>query len=211
MDRTDNLRPRPGRTRGSAVVEMILAIPILGVFLGLIFFFGWVMMHKQQVLVADRYAAWQKVDTGAWPSEDHVNATSFQNRAIDVNLDHWPSGSPPADDLVAQATDRSGRAGELSTHLIAGDTGVFPVGRTADVRAAFFSGKALWESMMTGSKYMGHHHSREGVTWRRNEAKPWGTLRDVFYQDFDNALQNQQATPAAQMAQMIRGLYLASW
>lgn len=222
MDKTHKFRPacgRDARATGSAVIEMVLVVPILGVFFALVFFFGWVMMHKQQVVVADRYAVWQRIDTGVWPSKDHVNATSFQNRAIDVNLDHWPSGSPPADNLVAQATDRSPQAGDFSTRLIGGDSGVFPSGRTADVKADFQAGRSFvqfLERQMNqpsggGAQYMGHHHSREGISWRRNEVNPWNTLRDVFYQDFDNALQQQQSTPAAQMAQMIRNLYLASW
>lgn len=196
--------------RGSAAAELVMALPFLGLLLGLIFFFGWVAANKQRVEVADRYAAWQRVETNAWPSNDNINLLVCDNRASTITLDHWPYGAHVADDLVTDTDNQQAQAGEFANRLIDENNGVFTPGRTADAKITFSTTNTLWQGIMNASPAIEHHHSREGITWRRDEVNCWTTLRDLYYPDFDSSL-NKMPTPADHMAQMIRGLYLANW
>jgi len=195
----------PRRHQGTAMTEMILVIPFLATILGLTFFFGWAMMHKQQVLVADRYAAWRRIETGAWPTENDLNRMVFVNKAQDVQLSGTTDGLKETPrDLVGEADARHQLAGALADDLVVQR---FPAGRRADVAASFDADKALWEKF-TG--HIRHHHGREGVTWRRDEVHCWTTLRNQFYSDFDEDMRSIPA-PANGMANTIRRLYLAIW
>ena len=187
------------------MIEFVLIMPFLAVILGLTFFFGWALMHKQHVQTASRYAAWRRIETGAWPSEQDVNENSLDDRAERVNL----SGSQY--DLRRTATDLAGKAG--SWHVRAGQYADdliverFPAGRRAEISAGFAVDTGLWERFV-GDIHA--RHGREGVTWRRDEVNPWGTLRDNFYSDFDRDLRSATG-PASGMARTIRLLYLANW
>ena len=85
----------------------------------------------------------------------------------------------------------------------------FPAGRRARVSARFRAHQALWqrEDLI---RYIHSRHGREGITWRRDEVRPWRVLRDQFYLELDEALRRVPA-PGDGMAQMIRELYLAHW
>jgi hypothetical protein len=204
-----NLRIRRRRSRirfrrGTAVTEFILAIPLLAVVLGLTLFFGWGLMHKQQVIIADRYATWQQVETGSWPGTGKLNETFFRNEASSVDLDGIPAVTETVTDLVAEAGGRSGLAEALADTMLAQR---YPGGKRAQVSAKFDSNRALWERH-NGTIH--HRHGREGITWRRDEVQPWETLRDVYYPELDAGLQ-RVSPPADGMADMIRGLYLKRW
>ena len=110
------IRRRRFRRRGTAVTEFVLVLPFLAIILALTFFFGWAMMHKQQVLVADRYSAWQRVETGAWPSEDRLNQVIFDSRALDVELSSELPVQETVEDLIAEAGQIS-----RSTQVLAED------------------------------------------------------------------------------------------
>ncbi len=191
--------------RGTAMTEFVLIVPVLGVILGLTFFFGWALMHKHQVLIADRYAAWKRIETGSWPTEEELNEIAFANRATDVQI----GGSQhelreTAEDLVGEVGSRHEMARALADELTVNR---FPAGRRAHVAASFDANQALWEKF-TG--HIRHRHAREGVTWRRDEVNCWSVLRDQYYDDFDQDMQRIRA-PGNGMAQMIRRLYLRHW
>ncbi|OPX22160.1 MAG: hypothetical protein B1H04_05440 [Planctomycetales bacterium 4484_123] len=188
------------------MVEFTLVVPILAVILSLVFFFGWSLMHKHQVIVADRYAAWQRIETGRWPGTDKLNESFFANKALDVSLGGAATGRRTATELAGAAGDLNRRSGSLAEELLLDR---FPTGRRAHVSAKFHGHQALWEREgLIG--YIHSRHGREGITWRRDEVRPWRVLRDQFYQELDEALQRVPA-PGDGMAQMIRGLYLAHW
>lgn len=197
-------RRRAVGRRGSATMEFVLAIPLLALVLGLTMFFGWALMHKHQVIVADRYSSWQRVTTGQWPSEEKINELCFNDRASDVDLDGTGPVRQTVYEWVQAAGGKSGQAEALADELYVNR---FPTGKRARVSATFQSNQALWERF---SGAISHRHGREGVTWRRDEVRCWTTLRDQYYGDVDNLLQRVPA-PADGMANMIRGLYLARW
>ena len=196
-------RPRLHR-RGTATIELVAIIPILAGITGLMFFFGWALMNKHQVLLADRYSAWQRVETGTWPTEDKLNEIVFNERAVDVDLAGGAVAAETAADLVTEAGYYGPGPEELARELL---LNLFPKGRQATVTADFDSNEALWERF---SGAIRHTHSREGVTWRRDEVRCWTTLRDLYYMEMDDSLQ-RVPPPANNMAGMIRGLYLAHW
>jgi len=186
------------------VVEFVLAIPFLAFILGITFFFGWALMHKQKVMIADRYSAWQRVETGSWPGEDRLNTLIFNGRAADVNLSSEESIWETVDDLVNQAGEISRQSEILADELVLQH---FPAGHRVNVAASFDPEETLWQRY-TGA--IRHRYGREGITWRRAEVSCWSTLRDFYYADLDSVLERMPA-PANQMAQTIRSLYLASW
>jgi len=190
--------------RGTAMVEFVLTVPLLATVLGLTFFFGWVMMHKHQVVVADRYAAWSRVEAGAWPGTDDLNIRCFARTADGVYLDTLEGVTETVHDLVGLSAARGPRAGVLADRLL---DERFPGGQRAQVGASWNASQPLWQQFVGRIK---HQHGREGITWRRDEVSPWNTLRDEYYSDMDTSLENIR-DPARNMGQMIRGLYLAHW
>lgn len=196
-------RPRLHRP-GTAMTEFVLTLPFLAVIAGLIFFFGWALMHKHQVLVADRYSAWQKIETGSWPGDKKLNDIVFDKRATNVSLTSRACIRDTAEDLAVEAGAYGPRTEELANKLVLNR---FPRGRQVRISASFDRNQALWERF-TGP--ITHRHGREGVTWRRDEVRCWTALRDLYYSGLDDSLQ-RIPPPAHKMAKMIRRLYLASW
>jgi Flp pilus assembly protein TadG len=190
--------------RGTSIIEFVLVLPFLGIIVGLTFFFGWTMMHKHQVLVADRYSAWQRVQTGSSPTEDVLNEKVFNKKASSVSLGWHAATAVTAQDLVDEAAAYGPRTEELAEKLLQDR---FPVGPRADVSASFDAGQALWQRF---SGPIRHQHGREGVAWRRDDVNCWVPLRDLYYADLDNGLRSIP-DPAEKMAGMIRRLYLARW
>ena len=190
--------------RGTAMVEFVLVLPLLLTVLAATFFFGWAMMHKHQVSVADRYAAWRRVETGSWPSEDRINEVCFADRAKDVDLVSEAAVGQTARDLVDVAGQQGGPVKLLAEELVVER---YPGGKQARVSATFRHAMALWAK---SAGAITHHHGREGVTWRRDEVSCWPALRDLYYSGLDGELLKVPA-PANGMASMVRGLYLARW
>ncbi|HET6429043.1 MAG TPA: TadE family protein [Phycisphaerae bacterium] len=210
-NRTTRLAP-PGakgrlHARGTALIEFILVIPVLGAILALTFFFGWALLHKHQMVVADRYAAWRRIETGTWPTTVEINEGCLGNRGYNVSLNGSRAGMATPQDLADETADVHDNAGRLADELIVQR---FPSGRRAHVTAEFPARKALWEAVMADRPTFHARHSREGLTWRCDEAVCWSTLRDQFYDDLDNGL-TAVPDPGDGMAQMIRSLYLAHW
>lgn len=186
------------------MMEFVLVVPFLAIILGLTFFFGWAYMHRHQVVIANRYAAWQRVENGAWPSEEKLNKLFFADRAVDVQVHAMGLERWTARDLLDEVGAESRRTGLYAEELL---WDRFPGGHRAHVAAKFSSNRALWE------QFQGHihdSHGREGITWRRDEVNCWTTLRDEFYPDLDAALR-AVPDPGAPMAQVIRRLYLVHW
>ena len=190
--------------RGTAMVEFVLVLPLLLTVLAATFFFGWAMMHKHQVSVADRYAAWRRVETGSWPSEDRINEVCFADRAKDVDLVSEAAVGQTARDLVDVAGQQGGPVKLLAEELVVER---YPGGKQARVSATFRHAMALWAK---SAGAITHHHGREGVTWRRDEVSCWPALRDLYYSGLYGELLKVPA-PANGMASMVRGLYLARW
>jgi len=182
-------------------------IPLLGLILALTFFFGWALLHKHQVVVADRYAAWKRIETGSWPTTDEINQGCLGDRASDVHLTGSSAGLETPQDLADETDAISDDGGRLADRLAVQR---FAKGRRAHVTAQFPAHKSLWEAVISDRPNFHARHSREGITWRCDQARCWSTLRNEFYDDLDEGLQSVP-DPGDGMAQMIRSLYLAHW
>jgi hypothetical protein len=186
------------------MVEFTLVVPLLAIILGLTFFFGWAYLHKHQVIIASRYATWQRVEKGTWPAEEKLNDLCFAKRAMNVQFEAMGGKRETARDLHAEVGAESHRAETFADELLMTR---FPGGRRGHVSARFSSNRALWQ------QFRGHihdHHAREGITWRRDEVNCWPLLRDQYYWDLDGRLRRVPA-PGDGMARVVRKLYLAHW
>jgi len=189
------------------MVEFVLVVPFLALLLGLTFFFGWVMTNKHEVILANRYSAWQRVLKGTWPDEEKLNQEFFRNEATSVSISGGGAVTQTVADLISEAGARGAQPEVLAEELFRRR---FPGGRRAHVSANFTTDRDLWRRIMKDRATIRAAHEREGLTWRRDEVTCWGTLRDLYYDDLDAALQ-RIPPPAQRMAAMIRGLYLARW
>jgi len=200
--------PMPAHhAHGTALMEFLLVIPVLGGILALTMFFGWAMLHKHQIVTADRYAAWRRVETGSWPTTDEINRGCLGGRARNVSVNGSGAGTQTPADLVDETGHYSDNGGRLADDLV---VDLFPKGRRAQVTAQFPTHKAIWEAITDDRPTFRSHHSREGITWRCDEARCWSTLRDDFYHNLDEGLRSVP-DPGDGMAGMIRSLYLAHW
>ena len=186
--------------------EFVLAVPFLAFILSLVFFFGWGMMHKHQVLVSDRYTVWRSVESSA-PSKDEINDAYFDNKAVTVDIDSEAPVTQTGEDLITKAGNESPRAQSLADTLI---SNVFPGGRHLEVTASFKTIQTFWVRLTGENATIKHEHGREGITWRRDEVDCWKTLRDQYYSGMDDSL-NSMPSPASGLAQVVRGLYLTHW
>jgi len=186
------------------MTEFVLILPVLAILVGLTFFLSWAHTRKHEVLVADRYSAWRKVEAGSWPTHEDLNRIVFKDRATSLNLSGAGAVTETVDELVAGAGQYGPNPEELARELVINR---FPTGRRALVVAEFDPNQALWERF---AGPIHHHHGREGLTWRRDEVNCWQTLRDLYYSLLDESLR-RVPPPGEKMAQMIRQLYLRRW
>jgi hypothetical protein len=189
------------------MIEFVLSLPLLGTIVAVTAFFGWAMMHKHQVTVADRYASWHRVEAGQWPSEAHVDHVSFNDRASSVDIGGGRRVTETGLELVDKAGEQGGRPEALAEEVVLNRFQQSHGGRTVRLSARFSHDMEIFAKT---SGPISHRHGREGHTWRCREVRCWQSLRDVFYNDMDARLE-AVAPPADKMAQMIRGLYLAHW
>lgn len=196
-------RRRMRRRRGTALVEMAMAIPLLATIIGLTFFFGWAMKNQLQVQTSSRYAAWRRVRTSGGVSRQHINALFFDERA--ENIDITSSAGPQAtlQDLADEAGGMSARA-----HMLAEDTvvGGWPRGQAIEVAAGFPSDIDLWARFGGRIK---SYHAREGHQWQRSgQVSYLRTIRERFLYDLDAAVSRIDDTT---LRDNLRELYEKRW
>ncbi len=198
---------RRRRQAGTATIELVAVMLLFAAIIVLVFFFGWALKHKYQVIVASRYSAWMKTQTGSWPTEDRVNEVSFIDKATRVDVGGHSVHNETIDELVEAAEFIGGRPGDLADRMFEDH---FPHGRGARVTANFEHQMLSKMKGIADPGKMGARHGREGVSWRRKNVSPWTCLRDAHWPEMDDALESMPV-PADTMANMIRGLYLAHW
>jgi hypothetical protein len=192
------------RRRGAVIVEFVMAIPLLALIIALTYFFGWAMMHQQQVWIADRYAAWRAVRGGGGAGGGHLNATFFRDEAANVSVS---GGSGPAEtlqDYVFAVGSYSAEGERLADATVLGR---WPRGRSASVGARF---APIPEGFRHLTGPIRSAHVREGVAWRRGQARLEHDLVDVYLGDLDGLLGALPA-PAEKLAETFRGMYLHGW
>jgi hypothetical protein len=199
----NRLRKSAAHRRGTALVEMVLVVPLLAGIIALIYFFGWSMGNQQKLRITDRYLAWRSVYGGSL-THDQINDRFLDNKASYIDVDFAHSPSDTADELVTASGSYSQAARSLAEGTVLNR---FPRGHTDRIVAEFPSSVGMWQKF-TGAMQDGS--GREGVEWRRGQAHLNPTLTDLFLRDVDTTVSGI-SDPGQQMGQMIRNLYLGGW
>jgi len=187
-------------------MEFVMVIPLLAGVIALTYFFGWAMKNQQRVWAANRYASWRWVHGQHDVNAMNLNQNFFDNKAGGVGVNGWGGGpTQTLDDLVRNVTDESTRAGAMAQELVQ----EWPHGCSAAIGASFPTNVTLWQWLVSdgGIRW---HHQREGVEWRRHQARCEQRLADEFYSGLDNDLQSVPA-PGSSLGEAARQLFLHPW
>jgi len=194
-------RRRVPRRRGAAMVEFVLALPLLAILIGLTFFFGWAMRNQQGVIVSARYAAW-----GGGTDSSSLNAMFMDDKAGGVTVSTSTGPDQTRQELLEQAGTFGADAYRLAYEAL---YGAEPLGAgvSATVSAGFPTNVAMWR------RFEGDivkQHACDRAPWRRGQGQVLSAIRSQFLTDLDQQL--QQVPPEAQpLAETIRRLYTDPW
>jgi hypothetical protein len=217
---------RAARRRcGTALVETVMAIPLLAAMIALTAFLGWAMMNQQNVKASAKYTSWRRVYGGHWPAvdgtmtdgngpddRDHrpLNEMFYRGKARSIGVGGGGGQVDEFEQLIAAAFGYSEYAGDFADRLILHplpDHGHFPHAVRAHVWADFHSDMEMF------NKYQGEIHSRhirDGVEWRRRQADCRHVVRVQFLSALDGVLESVRP-PGDGMARMVRSLYRNGW
>jgi len=191
------------RRRGTAILEFVLALPLLATVIVTTFFFGWAMRSQQAVKISDRYTAWQWAQQRP-VSEESLDAKFFDHRTSWVEITGHDGPDATREDLVAEAAVLSQPAGELAARTVFDR---WPRGYWVRVQAEFTPRMDAWRHFNGPIR---SHHVREGVEWRRDQARNESAIRDQFLDEMDVLLDSCPA-PGDGLAETFRRLYLTRW
>jgi hypothetical protein len=212
------------RSKGTAMVESLLALPFIMLILLFIMYFGRNSTRIQRVRVMDRYEAWQTAGHGPGPSvnhhrgHSHMNDTFFEHTAASIG--HSGNNGFPddaRDRWVQEVGSIHDQAGELAQAMHDN----MASGTTAHFSTSFAHSNKLLKRFAGSIK---HTHTVQDHDWKfvngfGRGGGPWDqrgpgannldSLRDVFYDDWDNTLDGMGDSGNG-MADMLRSLYLSS-
>ncbi len=205
---------------GTAMFEMLLALPFLLIILLFLWHFGRNSVRVQRNQGMTRYQAWREAGHGPAPSVDHVhghpqmNDTFYGNSADSIG--HSGHGGFPedaGDAWIEYAREHDERSADLAAEMLEG----LASGRTANFATRHNTSNKFLE-MFNGAvrdTYTVIDHDWKYVNGARMRADAYnqhgpnasnlGPIRDAFYDEFDQGLQDQSENP---FADTIRGLYL---
>lgn len=197
-----------GRRRGkggTALMEMVMLIPFLGLLLGVTYFFGWSMGNELHVRESSRYATWKHVRTGEAVGGSGLNNRFYDRRATDIGMTRGLGTDETIDDLIAVAATRGEMARTFADEVIWNNC---QQGRTVRVRARFPSDVALY------NRFQGRingYHVREGKEWTRVDGlTPEMEVTDVFLRDLDDQLRVLEAG-GSRLSKVMRVTYRNKW
>jgi len=210
---------------GTVMIETLLALPLIMLTLGLLFYAGRGMTRLQGAQVMSRYETWRQADRvpdAAGPHTDPstgnilMNDTFLAGRA--ATIDHTVEDRLPTDTVTtlrAAVADRSLEAERLLLALLAD----LPHGRTTVHEVHHITPSRLGR-LFDGPIRQGH--TRADHDWRfvngwDHTTSPWTpssphagnlrALRDVFFADYDQGLQGLAET-GNPLAEALRQLTL---
>lgn len=208
--------------RGTAMFEMLLALPFILIVLAMIWHFGRNSVRVQRNQGMTRYQAWREAGHGPSPSVDHVNGnpqmndTFFGNSADTINHSgnsyFYDDASDQWTEYARQISDQTGQlAAEMVEGLASGRTATFATRH--DTSNRFLS---KFNGAVRDSHTVIDHDWKfvNGANWRADSynqtgprASNLGPIRDAFYDDFDQGLEGL-ADADNPFARTVRGLYL---
>ncbi len=213
------------RRRGSAMSEMVLALPLILLVLSLLFYLGRGVVRVQRAQVMDRYESWRIIASSPGPQHDnstnnaHMNQLFFGDRAAAIDYQgRWGFPIQATEQWIEIAGQYSNGAADLAEQQVSrGSSGVSVVFTTEHSTS-----NRLW------SRFEGpirHRHTRFGNDWayvngwrvdadnQWEPAGPYGpnllqSVHTVHIQPADDALIDL-AEQNNVLARAIRNLYLA--
>jgi hypothetical protein len=191
---------RNPRRRGTAMMEMVLALPLILLILALLLFFGKGIMRVQHSQVADRYEAWRLAEEAPGPTADGMQiGQTFLKGAETITSDTNGFFPPDAGDNLILA---GGRISTDTQSLTAQALTDFPNGRQARFNTTYAN------TVPALQRFQGaitHQHTRIGNDWKfvngwrefnsewiqkANGDDPWmlQPVDEYFYTDLDARL-----------------------
>ncbi|MCL2701713.1 MAG: pilus assembly protein [Phycisphaerae bacterium] len=189
--------------RGTALVEAVLALPLLMVILGLVWWVGWAMTNQQRVKSAAHYAAWRGA-YGDGVTEAEIERVEFVGKGT---VREYTLGGGPRetiDELVDVAALASPQAAHLADR---GPRARYRKGNFVRLSGEFPTSVGLW------NRYQGDIRSRagrEGPTWRHRDAAIRDAILEMYFPELDTRMRSVPR-PGDGMAEMVRDLYISGW
>lgn len=170
----------PCSAPGTAMSEMVLALPIILLILSLLYFFGRGMVRVQHTQVADRFDVWREgaavvysePGTAGYPvinrpphsnndvGNSMLNDTFFAGNASSIRVEAGNAlASDASEALVARAAAFSANTGAIADQIFSD----LPDGRTLRVWVSHVNTVRAWE-MLEGD--ITHAHTRSLYDWR---------------------------------------------
>ena len=223
--------------KGTALLELVMAMAFLSFILITTFFFGWAMMNQQHVKSSARYASWREVynvgivhnvDDPYNPNghlsaieasdpndltpitDDSLNSLFFRNEGTGIGFGYYDGDDTEFDQWVQAAQGKSNSAGDFVNALLLDPPagyGTFHHATGAEISSSFLTDVEYFKRFSGG---IHSHHIRDGIEWRRRQADERHVTRIQFLQSLDDQLKSVQGN-GADMAQMIRDLYFHGW
>ena len=189
--------------RGTALVEAVLALPLLAVILGLTWWVGWAMTNQQRVKAASHYAAWRGAYSGA-PSSASLERVEFAGKGEVRNYTRSAGAAGTVNNLVDAAGLVSSGAAMVADQ---GPRLRFPRGSSIWLSGEFPTSVGLW------NRYQGDirgRAAREGVSWRYAQTNLRDAMVDIYFPHMESCMIGVPP-PGGNMAMMVRQLYLYGW
>jgi len=191
---------------GSALIEMVLLIPLLGLLLGVTYFFGWSMGNILHVRESSRYATWKHVRTGQGASENELNEKFYERRAVDIGLTRGLGTNETMDDLITVAGSLGGDLAQTFANEVIWNH--CQQGRSVQVKARFPSDVGVYN---TFEGRINGYHVRDGKQWSRVDGlTPELEVTEVFLSDLDARLRSLEGG-GSKMGKVMRVLYRNKW
>ncbi len=203
--------------RGTAMMELVLILPMIMLVLALLFFFGKVMVRTQQAQVMSRYEVWRDVANAPGPSSGsdanqhpQLNNTFFDGQAASLQWYHHGGWYPREVrmELVELAAQYSSEAEETAQSLMFvpfAEGARQPHGHHEGFIVDYDTGVPLWRTLSSEFRrqfWMMNNDWRHTIDWRAS-ADQWingvsinvryrigRSMRDVYFSEFDEELDN---------------------
>lgn len=172
---------------GTAMTEMVLALPLLLLILVLVVYFGRAMVRVQRALVMDRYEAWRVAEYGQGPSANDaagnamINQMFFAGNAESIEYHRGDNFSGDAlAQLIGAAADYSNDAGTYAQALLLS----LPAGHTSEFVTTHENTVPILRRFEGPIR---HRHTRLDHNWRL--VNGWRDVEGNDWRDFDSSIE----------------------
>lgn len=198
------------------MTETLLVLPLYLFVLSMILFFGQAFVRRQQVQLTSHYSVWRAFH-GNLPSEGYLESNVLNNASAEMGLSIEEPSAGHAEYWIDQVERLGREAGTLAREIIreARSTELHYEGNSYWRRNGLIRAWAAYPHSIRGMQFLDTRYdsdeSREGLEWARREASNEGKLRELYYQDLDDALESIDTEEDDSLPRRIRNLYRYAW